>query len=579
MKKHLNTFYFLFQFLACISLITLASCSKKNVIKKDILQDSVAKQLQVTADSFYDLNDFKSAFHNYLDSNLRFKKNRDSPNITYNNLKIASIYLIIGDPNSAQEIVTNELRYIDTNDHTYRFYIYSMLSLCFAELQDYEAAIGYNNLSLDLASSDYEENLIQNNNALNQINLKQYEKAIPTLQNILDSKVFESHPIEKARVLNNLGKAKFLLNNQDGLSELREALELRTPFNNKDDLFWNYISLSEYYLVHDKTIGRKYAQKAFDISKNFENKHQKLQALEYLIKNEKTNPANKYTNIDYINLSKEITTENQQAKNQYAKVRYDFDKHSSENAKLRYNLQQTEITVTKQYNAILIILLFVILGASIFIVIYKKLKRKHQKEKIEQVYLTETSIAKKVHDELANDVFNVLTLSQNFELSTEKTKSHLINDLEIIYKKARNISLQHSSISTGIKFKEHLTNLFDEYNTDACRIIITGLDKFDFEQLNKTQKITIYRIIQELLVNMKKHSMATLVVFKFEDLKNKITIFYSDNGIGIIQKNIKSRNGLSNMENRIKNINGTITFDKENKLGLKYLIQLPKSYD
>ncbi|MBN8147818.1 hypothetical protein J0J24_24090, partial [Vibrio vulnificus] len=90
---------------------------------------------------------------------------------------------------------------------------------------------------------------------------------------------------------------------------------------------------------------------------------------------------------------------------------------------------------------------------------------------------------------------------------------------------------------------EHLTNLFNEYNTAACRIIITGLDKFDFDQLDKTQKITLYRVIQELLVNMKKHSMATLVVFKFEDLKNKITLFYSDNGIGIIQKEIISKNG------------------------------------
>lgn len=575
MKKHLPKFLFL----AFLSLIILASCNKKNVTKIDTHQDAVAKQLQVTADSFYNLNEYKSAFHNYLDSNLRFKKNKDSPNITYNNLKIASIYLIIGDPNSAQEVVTNELRYINTNDHTYRFYIYSILSLCYSELQDYEAAIGYNNLSLDLASSDYEENLIQNNNALNQINLKQYEKAIPTLLKILESKVFETHPTEKARVLNNLGKAKFLLNNNDGLSELKEALELRLPFNNTDDLFWNYISLSEYYHVHNKVIGKQYAQKAFDISKNFENKHQKLQALEYLIKNEDVNPTNKYTSIDYINLSKEITTESHQAKNQYAKVRYDFDRHSRENAKLRYDLQQTEITITKQHNAILIIILFVILSASIFIIIYKRLKRKHQKEKIEQVYLTETSIAKKVHDELANDVFNVLTLSQNFELDSVKTKNHLINDLEIIYKKARNISLQLNSISTGTKFKEHLTNLFNEYNTNACRIIITGLDKFDFDQLDKTQKITIYRVIQELLVNMKKHSMATLVVFKFEDLKNKITLFYSDNGIGIIQKNIKSKNGLSNMENRIKNINGTITFDDENKLGLKYLIQLPKSYD
>ncbi|MEK6451557.1 MULTISPECIES: tetratricopeptide repeat-containing sensor histidine kinase [Myroides] len=579
MKKYLSNLHFITLLLISISFVVLTSCTKENSNPPHIEEDIIAKDLQIKADSLYNLNQLKSAFHNYLDSNLRFKKQKDSPNITYNNLKIASIYLIIGDPNSAQEIVTNELRYISEGPNTYRFYVYSILSICYSDLEDYEASIAYNNLSLDLASSDYEIKMIENNNALNYIKLQQYEKAILSLQAILDSKAFEGRSGEKARVLNNLGRAKFLLNNNEGLDELKQALELRLPTSLPDDLFWSYVNLSEYYQAHDKTIGKQYAQKAFDIARDFENKNQKLIALEYLIKNEDYNPNNKYTNIDYINLSKQITTENQQAKNQYAKVRYDFDKHSRENAKLRYNLQQTEITVTKQYNVILLIFLFIIISASIFGLIYKQLKRRHKKEKLEQVYITETTIAKKVHDELANDVFNVLTLSQNFKLDTEKTKNHLINDLELIYKKARNISLQHSSISTGTKFKEHLTNLFNEYNTAACRIIITGLDKFDFDQLDKTQKITLYRVIQELLVNMKKHSMATLVVFKFEDLKNKITLFYSDNGIGIIQKEIISKNGLSNMENRIKNINGTITFDNENKLGVKYFIQLPKSYD
>ncbi|MGL4584595.1 MAG: sensor histidine kinase, partial [Flavobacterium sp.] len=94
--------------------------------------------------------------------------------------------------------------------------------------------------------------------------------------------------------------------------------------------------------------------------------------------------------------------------------------------------------------------------------------------------------------------------------------------------------------------------------------------------LDENQKITIYRVIQELLVNMAKHSMATIVVFKFSEDKKNIKIFYSDNGVGIIHKELKAINGLSNVENRITNIGGTFIFDSANQLGVKYNIQLPK---
>jgi glucose-6-phosphate-specific signal transduction histidine kinase len=52
-------------------------------------------------------------------------------------------------------------------------------------------------------------------------------------------------------------------------------------------------------------------------------------------------------------------------------------------------------------------------------------------------------------------------------------------------------------------------------NTDTTQIITNGLDSVNWPTIEKTKKITLYRVLQELLVNMKKHSNSSLVVLSF----------------------------------------------------------------
>jgi signal transduction histidine kinase len=81
------------------------------------------------------------------------------------------------------------------------------------------------------------------------------------------------------------------------------------------------------------------------------------------------------------------------------------------------------------------------------------------------------------------------------------------------------------------------------------------------------------QILQELMVNMKKHSAAQNVVLKFESLQDKILIHYTDDGLGL-PSSFQYGNGLTNTENRIKRIGGNFTFDETLK-GLKIRISIP----
>ena len=85
----------------------------------------------------------------------------------------------------------------------------------------------------------------------------------------------------------------------------------------------------------------------------------------------------------------------------------------------------------------------------------------------------------------------------------------------------------------------------------------------------------MYRVLQELLVNMKKHSECSLAVISFKKNKNKLQIEYSDNGLGATLNKINLKNGLQNVENRIRAIKGTITFDTISDKGFKVSLKIP----
>jgi signal transduction histidine kinase len=78
-----------------------------------------------------------------------------------------------------------------------------------------------------------------------------------------------------------------------------------------------------------------------------------------------------------------------------------------------------------------------------------------------------------------------------------------------------------------------------------------------------------------MMVNMKKHSQATLVVIDFVANRKKIEINYTDNGRGATDKQLFLKNGLSNIENRMASINGNSKFDSDAGEGFYITLTYP----
>ena len=81
-------------------------------------------------------------------------------------------------------------------------------------------------------------------------------------------------------------------------------------------------------------------------------------------------------------------------------------------------------------------------------------------------------------------------------------------------------------------------------------------------------------MIQELLVNVKKHSEATLVFLKFKAGFKRLDILVKDNGKGCSPDNEKGK-GLQNTVSRIADCGGTFNFETSPGNGTAVNFSLP----
>lgn len=535
-------------------LILLPSCDS------DILSLKKYKEYTNKGFDFFNKKEYDSAFV-YFEKSKSFssKTNKDN-SIVFPIIMISDIQRIKNDYHGCEESLTEALKYVDKNtDISYLTFIYNNFALSYSEQANYEEALKYYNLSLNITSDDLSKLIIKNNIAYNLLKQNKFHVAKNLLETIKNNDSLKKNPYELARVLDNLGYAKFKIKDKTAIVDLLKAKQIREEKQDDIGLTATSMHLAEYYENSDVNLAKKNALSAFKYASKVENSDDKLEALQYLARVSNGEDSKKYAITSFL-LNDSIKKVKQQAKNQFAKIKYDSKKAIAESRK------------QKQLKEYFIIGILFLLVFSLFF--YYRIKKKNKERIKETVYHTETRISKKLHDELANDVHNAIAFAETQDLENPINKETLLENLDTIYIRARNISSENKDIDTGENYLEKLKAMIASYNSNQTNVIL-NTTSFDVKNTNKEIKITIYRVLQELMVNMKKHSHCSVVSIGFKSNKKEIEINYSDNGIGCANL-LNLKNGLQNVETRIFSINGTINFDTEPEKGFKVKIRIPK---
>ncbi len=554
----------------------LFSCQKKNSenIKQKNTKAKVEK-LTVIADRLYDNKNFDSAFFHYNEIKSICNPITDSENYVSTLNRMADIQQNRSDYAGSESTVTEAipyLKYIKNPKHAWN--CYAILGINYLNTYDYKSALLYFNKALALKTTEWRKAAANNNIAFTYIQQKRYKEAIQIFQALLKTDGLKKFPEDYARALDNIGSCYLQLKDPKALFYLTEALKIRTQIKDDVGLSASYYNLAEFYQKNNIPLSKKYMILSYQKSTLINHVDERLMSLKLLIGNSNDSDLKKYSLL-FVKINDSITEVRQKAKNQFAKIRYDSKKERDENFKLKTHKVENELQLEKQKNRNIISYIIIALSFSLILVIYFYLTSRGTKEKIEATYESETRISKKLHDELANDIYHTMAFAENKNLSLPENKEHLLNNLDTIYSRTRDISKENSQILTDENYVFYLKEMISQFNTPNINLIINDLDSILWNNIERNKKITVYRVLQELLVNMRKHSNASLVAISFKAANKNIIITYADNGKGVDLNNMTFKNGLHNVENRIQNIKGEIEIDSSINKGFKVLIKFP----
>jgi len=96
--------------------------------------------------------------------------------------------------------------------------------------------------------------------------------------------------------------------------------------------------------------------------------------------------------------------------------------------------------------------------------------------------------------------------------------------------------------------------------------------------VNEEKRIHIYRIVQELINNIIKHSRANVVELSLKIVENRVQLRVKDDGVGFDRNVILKENkgdGLQNIIARAELLNAKVYLSTKRGHGVNYLIEIP----
>lgn len=559
--------------LLLILFIAFQSCEKKTQTITQKKSYPKIDTLLKMGYKHYQNTKLDSSYYYFNQAKQESIREKDTSRIIHSIAWMAQIHIFSGDYSGGEATAVEALPFIE-NTNKYpngKWNIYNALGNNYLYTADHDHSLYYFNKALSLKTDPIEKISAKSNIALVYIDQNKFHNAIKIILPLTLKKELSNSPEIYARLLDNLGYSYFKTANPKALNYLNQSLKIRLRILDNWGLMASFYHLSEYYNKSHPKLATDYALLTYKKATEIKSIDDRLKCLELLIKNTPSDQSKQYS-LQYLHINDSINKARQKMKNQFAKIKYDSKKEKDENIKLK---EQKILLLEQEKNKNLLFYFIVTIGFLTTLFITYFLVAKNKREKIQTSYNTEIRIAKKLHDELANDVYHAMTFAETQDLSTSQNKEILLTNLDTIYSRTRNISKENSTIETGSNFVSTLKELIASFNTNEVNILVNGIDSIPWTKIENNKKIIIYRVLQELLVNMKKHSQCNLAVITFKKNEDKLQIDYTDNGVGAVLDKKNKRNGLQNVENRILSINGTITFDTKSHKGFKTSFALP----
>lgn len=192
-----------------------------------------------------------------------------------------------------------------------------------------------------------------------------------------------------------------------------------------------------------------------------------------------------------------------------------------------------------------------------------------------------SEIGKELHDNL-NQVLAVAKLymqlaktnEENREMHLEKSAAFIVNVIDEIRRISKNLVIPGIHIISLTENIKNLLNDLTRIHSIKIKFHCIGIKETD---LNAKQQLSLFRIIQEQLTNIMKHSKASKATIHLSKEGDEIILVISDNGVGCDVLKENNGVGIINIKSRVELLNGTVRITSIPKKGFELRVAVPVS--
>jgi PAS domain S-box-containing protein len=197
-------------------------------------------------------------------------------------------------------------------------------------------------------------------------------------------------------------------------------------------------------------------------------------------------------------------------------------------------------------------------------------------------------LSRELHDDLGqallvlkmrlNGILRRYSLEKEPQQNLAEATTYLLGIIDKVRRISRDLS---PSVLEGLGLTEALRDLLEEFQKYFGQEMIIRADLDEVKDILPAEaNIVIYRITQEFLNNVHKHSEATQVKVAIKALPEKVTITLEDNGKGFVVEEIKNRPrerrglGLASMEERLRMLGSPFNLTSQPGVGTRLYFEI-----
>ena len=437
------------------------------------------------------------------------------------------------------------------------------------------------------------------------------DKALESYRKALDAAERTSYDYGKSLAFANIGNVYNNLGQYEkGLEYHQKALDIDEKMDNPGAMARNYVNIGDSYRQMGKYV------EAIDYMKRgiegFEDKGK----IEDIIQAYRTISTTYREMGDYEQslmytekfnaLEDSIRSSEVQEKMLELQAKYEGEKKENEILRLQKEKAQKDLQITNQELMITNNRLIISGVASISILImaflgywFHRNKRKlesqlawerinYQQELLRATVLAQEEerkrIAKELHDGIGQQLTALKMRWQSICDELERIREQKHEDFTAITNLVDNTSEDVREISHRMMPRTLGEKGLVESVSDMLHALLgkTGI-QVDFEFFNTDKRypeeieVSAYRVIQELVTNVVKHSRASQVSVQIMENRKKLVIIVEDNGVGFDPEQKANGIGLLNLRSRVNALGGELHFEPSPRSGTTALARLPIS--